>query len=442
MRLIARKPFGIGLEEGEVVDGYVVESIAADPGHAELICDAVGPDAEAVTLVVAWRRPVGRHAWPRFRRLARTRAALRHEALVPVHAVGDHSGLPYLAMGRYPEQTFEELVEGAPLPPCEALALLAPVCDALDLAHANGLVHQSLSGTSLLMEGDSLLLDGFGLAAGPRELTLESVGPHEVRHCAPEELRGEALGPASNVYSITSLLVHALTGATPYHGTPVAHAYGHLVEPPPQPSAHMPQLGTGFDNVVARGMAKVPAERPGSASELLREAALALGVELPPWLASGDGQERWRGASAAVRIQHVSRLAAAAAVILATVAGLAAGVVLDPVDGSGASAAGPGADARALERLDEQRTLLRARLAGSDTPQEQAATAAELADTYDRAADAADSPRIASAARTAERAYEELGAAAGAGSAERFAAASDEIARADARLGSIAADVR
>ena len=133
---------------GELVDGYVVEGLVADREHAELTCDAVGPDGESVTLVIAWRSPVDRHAWPRFRRLARTRAALEHEALVPVHAVGEDSGRPYLAMARYPEATFEELLGRAPLPAGQVLTLLAPVCDALDLAHSNGLVHQSLSDPS------------------------------------------------------------------------------------------------------------------------------------------------------------------------------------------------------------------------------------------------------------------------------------------------------
>ncbi len=442
MKLITPKPFGIALAEGAVVDGYVVESLVPDHGHAELICDAVGPDGEAVTLAVAWRAPADRHAWPRFRRLARTRAALEHEALVPVHAVGDYSGRPYLAMDRYPEATFEELIETAPVPARHVLRLLAPVADALDLAHAKGLVHQSLSDTSLLMEGDALLLDGFGLAGGRREMSFESMGVHEVRYCPPEELRGEPLVPASNVYSLTALLVHALTGDTPYGGAPAAHAYGHLVEPPPRPSAHMPQLGTAFDDVVARGMAKDPATRPGSAGELLREAAAALGVELPQRQASGRARQRWRRRRAAVRIRRVPRSAVAATVIVAAVAGTAAGVVLDPFDGSRASAAGESLDAGALARLDDQRTPLRARLATDESPQEQAATAAELADAYGRVADAAESARLASAARTAERAYDELAAAADAGSAERFAAASDGVARADARLGSIAADSR
>jgi serine/threonine-protein kinase len=435
MRTIARKQPGPGLAEGGVVDGYVVESLVADRGHAELICDAVGPDAEAVTLVVAWRAPVDRHALPRFRRLARRRAALEHEALVPVRAVGAYSGRPYLAMDRYPETTFEALIARAPLPAHQVLALLAPACDALDLAHANGLVHQSLSDTSLLMEGDSLLLDGFGLAGGPRELSFESVGVHEVRYCPPEELRGEPLEGASNVYSLTALLVHAITGSTPYRGAPAAHAYGHLVEPPPRPSAQMPQLGSAFDEVVARGMAKDPAERPGSAGELVGEAAAALGVDLPQRHVSGEGQERGRRhRPAAVRIRRVPRAAVAATVTVAAAAGIAGGLVLDPFDGSRASAAGASGDARLVERLDDQRTPLRARLATGETPQEQATTAAELADLYGRAADVAESARVASAARAGERAYEELAAAAEAGSDERFAAASEAVTRADANL--------
>ena len=302
MRVIARKPPPPGLGEGGVVDGYVVESLVADRGHAELICNAVGPDGEAVTLVVAWRRPSDSHAWSRFSRLARTRAMLEHDALLPVLAVGEHSGRPYLAMGRYPETTFEDLLAEAPLPPRQVLELLAPVCDALDLAHAHGLVHQSLSDTSLLVDDDSMFLDGFGIASGPRELAFESAGVREVRYCPPEELRGEALEPAGNVYTLASLLLHALTGRPPYEGAPAVQAYGHLWSPRRRPSAHMPQLGTAFDDVIARGMAKDPAERPASASELLAAAAGALGVDLPSRRGSAGVEERGPRRPAAIRI--------------------------------------------------------------------------------------------------------------------------------------------
>jgi hypothetical protein len=62
MRTTTRKPPRPLLAVGGVVDGYVVEGLVADRGHAELTCDAVGPDGESVTLVIAWRSPADRHS--------------------------------------------------------------------------------------------------------------------------------------------------------------------------------------------------------------------------------------------------------------------------------------------------------------------------------------------------------------------------------------------
>ena len=351
------------------MDGYVVESLVADRGHAELICDAVGPDGEAVTLVVAWRRPADRHAWPRFRRLARTRAILEHEALLPVHAVGEHSGRPYLAMGRYPETTFEDLLDERSSPARQVLTLLAPVCDALDLAHANGLVHQSLSDTSLLMEDDSLLLDGFGVAGGPRELSFESVGVHEVRYCPPEELRGEPLEPASNVYSLD-------LAARPraHRQTAVRRRAGRsgLRAPRWSPRRSRALTCPARHRLRRRGRPR-HGEGTRGAARVRERAARARPPRRSAWTCpTRRGVGRGRGAraapSAAIRIRRVPKRAVAAAVIVAALAGLAAGVVLDPFEGSRASAAGPSVDTRALERLDDQRTSLRATPVGRRDP--------------------------------------------------------------------------
>ena len=350
------------------MDGYVVENLVAHHGDAELAYDAVGPDGEAVTLVVGWRPLPDRHAWARVRRLARTRARLEHRALLPVCAVGDHAGRPYLAMHRYPETTFEDLLHESPLPAARALELLAPVGEALDLAHAEGLVHQRLSGTSLLVDGDAVLLDGFGIAGGPRDVTLHVVGAHEVRYSPPEELRDEPLEPASNIYSLASLLLHAVTGRMPYEGAATAQAYGHLMEPPPVPSERVPELGAAFDGVIARAMAKDPADRPASAHELFEQAARALAVELPVEAEPAADEQGGQAKSGVSALARVAKQTAVAAVIVAGLAGLVAGIVLDPFEATHASTAGSAADARALERLDDQRTLLRARLSAATTP--------------------------------------------------------------------------
>ncbi len=119
---------------------YRVEPAVGPPNLAAL--PATGSDeGDAATRGVAARA----RGWRTFR------PAIRRDGPIPR---GDLRG---------------SLVEGSPLPSERVLRLFAPVCDALDLAHDNGLVHQSLSGTSLLVEGDAALLDGFGVAGGPRE---------------------------------------------------------------------------------------------------------------------------------------------------------------------------------------------------------------------------------------------------------------------------------
>ena len=438
MKVITRKRQRVVLEEGSVVDGYVVESLVPHHGDGEFAYNAAGPDGEAVTLVVGWRRLSDRQAWARVRRLARTRAKLEHRALLPMCAVGDHAGQPYLAMRRYPETTLEDLLHESPLPAARALELLAPVGEVLDRAHAEGLVHQRLSGASLLVDGDAILLDGFGIAGGPPDVTLHVVGAHEVRYCPPEELRDEPLEPASNIYSLASLLLHAVTGRMPYEGAATAQAYGHLMEPPPVPSERVPELGAAFDGVIARGMAKDPADRPESAHELLKQAAAALAVDLPVEAEPPVDEQGGQAKSGVSALARVAKQTAVAAVIVAGLAGLAAGILLDPFETTRASTAGSAADARALERLDGQRTLLRARLAAATTPGRQAAAAADLADVYGRAARAAESPRLVAVAGAAERAYRELGAAAEQGADERFARAADEVGRVEGRLREVA----
>jgi hypothetical protein len=172
--------------------------------------------------------------------------------------------------------------------------------------------------------------------------------------------------------------------------------------------------------------------------ELFKQAATALGVDLSVEAETAADEQVGQAKAGVSALARVAKRTAVAAVIVAGLAGLAAGIVLDPFDATRASTAGSGADARALERLDGQRTLLRARLSAATTPRRQAAAAADLADAYGRAAGVAGSQRLVAVARAAERAYRELGAAARLGAAERFARAADEIGRAEGQLDAVA----
>jgi serine/threonine protein kinase len=279
MKLDARKqPDFFPVAVGSTIDGYLIESVLERRAGGELVCDAVDPDGFATTLEIALAPPPDRQAATRLRKLARLRAELRHPGLVPIEAVGEHAGRPYIACGRYPADTFADLLHRGPIEVGEVLSMLATACDALDRAHAAGLVHQRLTAESLLVDEQQLVLDGFGIAGGT---TSSAIRAETILCMPPELLRGEPLGPAGNVYSLACLLVLALTGAPPFEGSPAAQALAHRMETPPQPSARRPELGPELDRVILRALSKHPAPRPASARELLNEAAQALGLVLP-----------------------------------------------------------------------------------------------------------------------------------------------------------------
>ncbi len=437
MRLATKDLPPLELVEDGPIDGYVVEGSPVRYGERELIYDAVGPDGEAVSLVMAVSPMRGRHGRSQFRRSARTRAGLQHSALLPVRAVGTHDGRPYLATDPYPAETFADLLDRSALSPKAVLTLLAPVCNALDLAGANGLVHQNLSSTSILLDDSgALVLDAFGVAGGAPKRSAMAWDIRDVRYTPPEELYGVALSPASNVYSLACLLVESFSDESgprrTYAGSRVPAADGTIG------GAERRSLGLGVavDEVIGRGLAMDRHNRPSSAGELLSEVADALGIALPAPEAELPVRSSVRRRHRALPRPRGSALLVGA-IIVALVAGLAAGAVIDPLE-EAPSAAGPSADVQALKRLDNRRAPIRAALSASSTPDEQAAAAAELAAAYGRAARAAESSRVASAARAAELAYEELGGAAEAGAGERFTAAAEAVTRAEAQLAAAA----
>ena len=190
-----------------------------------------------------------------------------------------------------PSATLAGLLGTGPLDPRTVLELLTAAAAGLDAAHGRGLVHQTLGADSLLLPDGALQLDLFGLFMLVRQAGWGDVvrrAPH-VAYESPEALRGEQPTPASNVYSLTGVLVHALTGQEPYpHSDPMLIHSAHFSDPPPSPSERVEALGSDLDDVVARGMAKDPSGRPASAGELVEQARAALalggGVAAPPVL--------------------------------------------------------------------------------------------------------------------------------------------------------------
>jgi predicted Ser/Thr protein kinase len=248
----------------------------------------------AVALKVPHFSPAGDpDARERFRREGRAAAALDHPHLCRVYDVGEHDGVPYLTMAYIEGRPLGDPA-GGPLPPDRAAAVVRKVALALAYAHARGVVHRDLKPSNILVDaaGEPVVTD-FGLArrvdSGDPQLSREGVPLGTPAYMSPEQVAGapEAIGPATDVFSLGVILYHLLAGRLPFGGGP-AEVMGRIVtETPPPPSAFRSGIDPRLEAACLKAMAKDPAARFASMDEFA--AALAADREATPrrpWLAA------------------------------------------------------------------------------------------------------------------------------------------------------------
>src|SRR5712691_368736 len=210
----------------------------------------------------------------RFLRESRLAASLDHPAIIPIYDAGEVAGQLYIAM-RLVEGTDLKrvLADEGVLAPERAFALLEQVADALDTAHERGLVHRDVKPSNVLVDarGHCYLAD-FGLSRRLAERDDPSRGRTvgTADYVAPEQIRGEEVGPAADVYSLGCVLYECLTGRTPFQReSDFALLYAHLEEPPPSAVERRPELPAAIDPVLARALAKEPAARYETCGEVV-----------------------------------------------------------------------------------------------------------------------------------------------------------------------------
>jgi streptogramin lyase len=272
----------------------------------------------------------------RFLRESQVAASLDHPHIVPIYAAGDAEGRLYLAMRYVEGYDLRELIaREAPLDPARALRLTEQVGDALDAAHERGLIHRDVKPANVLITGRSgrehCYLTDFGLTKQTSSIsgltgTGELVGT--IEYVSPEQIRGERVDGRADVYSLGCVLYECLAGVRPFaRESEVATLWAHVHEPPGSLRPAHPELGDEIDAVMARSLAKAPAERYGSCAELVSSARTALGLEEGFATARRHGSRRLRLPRGRVR----ALVAASAAAI--AVAAVAIGVLLRGSDG-------------------------------------------------------------------------------------------------------------
>ncbi len=197
----------------------------------------------------------------RFRREAQAAGGLNHPAIVRVFDLGDD----YLVLEYVEGRTLRQLIrEEGRLAPQRALPLLAGLAEAVDHAHAAGIVHRDIKPANIMIQPEGLpkLMD-FGVARIEASvLTTAGQILGSPSYMAPEQIAGEKITSRADVYALAVVAFEMLTGQPPFSGNTITQViYRVMHDPPPPPRRLNAALPARYDEVFARALAKDPAQR-------------------------------------------------------------------------------------------------------------------------------------------------------------------------------------
>jgi serine/threonine-protein kinase len=302
-------------ELGSEIAGYRLDSVLGEGGMGTVYL-AHGPEGGLCAVKVLSRRLAG--ADPsfatRFKREVQYADALDHPHVLELYEAGETpDGTLFFAMQYVDGPDLGVLLRrDGPLSLAQALAILGPIGDALDSAHANGLVHRDVKPGNVIVAEDAggphAYLTDFGLSKNPGtdSFALTRMGQliGTLAYTAPEEiLATEPRGHLADIYSLGCVLYEALAGTPPFlRERDIDVLYAHVGDPRPKVSKARPDLPSGIDDVIARAMAISPPERYATCAELVASVRALIPTEgaavAPPASAAAPAPDETAGAPA------------------------------------------------------------------------------------------------------------------------------------------------
>jgi predicted Ser/Thr protein kinase len=276
------------LEPGSTFGGYRIVRLL-DRGGMGVVYEAVEIELDRTVALklVAPEHTRDPTAVARFKSEARLAASLEHPNIVPIHRGGEHDGVLYLAMRYVAGTNLRKAIDHGPMDPLRVSRIVTEVADALDAAHARGLVHRDVKPANILLTGsganEHAYLTDFGLtkrlgSVGDLTRTGGWVGTPD--YVAPEQIQGRGVDGRADVYSLGCVLYEMLTGHVAYpKDSDMAKLWAHVTDPPPLPRSRRPDLVDAFDVAVACATAKDPDDRYRSGGELAAAVREAVGEQ-------------------------------------------------------------------------------------------------------------------------------------------------------------------
>jgi TolB-like protein/Flp pilus assembly protein TadD/predicted Ser/Thr protein kinase len=260
---------------------------------------------------------------------ARAASGLNHPGICTIHAIGEHEGARFIDLEYVDGRTMGEVIRQGPLPVAQAVEYGIQICEAVQEAHANGIVHRDIKADNVMVAArDRIKVMDFGLAKlkGSPGITrpLSTIGT--LAYMAPEQLQGREADARSDIFSLGVLLYEMLSGRLPFRGEHEAAVLYSIAHESPEPLSRVRSgIPKEIERIVSRALEKDPAARYQAAAEVagdLRRAAAHLAPEgetphdLPPAKTHVDPQAISPGATAAPNVRPAIRRASRSRVLI------------------------------------------------------------------------------------------------------------------------------
>jgi serine/threonine protein kinase len=276
----------MAVRTGVLPDRYADPRVIGRGGMGEIYLAEDTELGRKVVVKVLDARFADRHDFRRrFRREALTAARLTGEPhTIAIYDVGEFRGRPFIVMEYLSGGSLADRARSGPVAPGQSIDWLRQAAEAIDAAHARGVVHRDIKPANLLFsEREELVVADFGIARAIDDtagMTLAGTIMGTAGYLAPEQARGEPAGPASDRYALGVVAYELLTGGRPFErGSETAEAAAHIHEPIPPASERGVGLPRSVDAVFEQALAKDPSERYVSATRFVDALAAALRAE-------------------------------------------------------------------------------------------------------------------------------------------------------------------
>jgi serine/threonine protein kinase len=232
--------------------------------------------------------------WKMFQREAEALKKLAHPHIVPFYGLFETPAFAFFLEHYVDGYSLKHILhtrKGSPMSISEALIILKTLCASLGYAHINGIIHCDIKpGNVLIDKSGSVFLTDFGIARHALSTTTTMASAGTPAYMAPEQIGGEPVTPATDVYALGILLFEMLTGRRPFLGSePESEDYGPSTDQriyyaqlslmPTNPARINPQVPDALGRVVLKAMQKEPAQRYSSTAEMLLAACQAAGFD-------------------------------------------------------------------------------------------------------------------------------------------------------------------